>query len=148
MKSAFCSLPLSMFFAACGTVMDWRELRTEPMTLGECYDGFAYVAGKDGFAGDAPASDRGLGTWQSRWRLRQLGLNRPGRYRLRAEIFVDEGSTEKGWPIRYAIEQEKVKDLGHSMAPREEDWSADGQDREREVILGEKLVRRLAPRRH
>jgi hypothetical protein len=39
-----------------------------------------------------------------------------------------------------------VKDLGRSRQPREEDWSDDGQDREKESILGEKLVRRLAPK--
>jgi hypothetical protein len=81
--------------------------------------------------------------WQSRWRERQIGLGRPGRYRLRAEILIDEGSAADGWPVRYAIEQQKVKDLRQSLQPQERDWSPDGQDREREVIFGEKLVRRL-----
>lgn len=116
------------------------------MTFGECYDGLEFIATHDGFGRDTLTSDRGLGTWQSRWRERELGLGRPGRYRLRAEILIDEGSTQTGWPIRYAIDQEKVKDLARSRQPREEDWSTDGQDREREAILGEKLVRRLAPK--
>lgn len=116
------------------------------MTFGECYDGLVFIATRDGFAADTLASDRGLGTWHSRWRERELGLGRPGRYRLRAEVMIDEGSTTIGWPIRYAIEQQKVKDLGRSRQPREEDWSDDGQDREREAIFGEKLVRRLAPK--
>ena len=144
MKSVLCWLPLAFLLAACGTVTDWRELRSAPMTFGECYDGLVFVAKKDGFAADTMGSDRGLGTWQSRWRERQIGLGRPGRYRLRAEILIDEGSSTAGWPIRYAIEQDKVKDLRKSLQPAEEDWSADGQDREREVIFGEKLVRRLA----
>ncbi|MBL9078350.1 MAG: hypothetical protein JNL08_12645 [Planctomycetes bacterium] len=139
-------LPLAFVFAACGTVTDWSEMRTAPMRLGECYDGLVFVATHDGFTADMTACDRGLGRWQSRWRERQLGLNRPGRYRLRAEVMVDEGSPATGWPIRYAVEQQKVKDLGRSDDPRDEDWSADGQDREREMILGAKLVRRLAPK--
>ena len=116
------------------------------MTLGECFDGLIFVANSSGFTADVSACDRGLGFWQSRWRLRQLGLNRPGRYRLRAEVMLDEGSTAAGWPIRYVVEQQKVKDLRHSMDPREEDWSSDGQDREIETIFGEKLVRRLSPK--
>ncbi|MEO6597200.1 MAG: hypothetical protein ABIP94_20850 [Planctomycetota bacterium] len=136
---------LSALLSACGTVTDWREIKTAPMALGEAYDGLQYIASRDGFTADVTATDRGLGTWQSRWRQRQLGLGRPGRYRLVVEILLDEGSTAAGWPIRYAIRQEKVKDLRYSMDPREEDWSSDGQDSEREAILGEKLVRRLAP---
>lgn len=116
------------------------------MTFGECYDGLEFIAGKDGFTADASACDRGVGTWQSRWRERQIGLGRPGRYRLRAEVMIEEGSPAIGWPVRYAIDQEKVKDLRKSMQPTEDDWSSDGQDRERETILGEKLVRRLAPK--
>ncbi|HEX5052809.1 MAG TPA: hypothetical protein VFZ65_13615 [Planctomycetota bacterium] len=151
MKSATRALALfalSTLFAACGTVTDWREMRTAPMTFGQCYDGLEFIASHDGFTADLAVSDRGLGTWESRWRNRQLGLGRPGRYRLVAEVLIDEGSTEQGWPIRYAIMQEKVKDLRNSMDPREEDWSSDGQDSEREAILGEKLVRRLAPKLH
>ena len=75
---------------------------------------------------------------------RQLGLNRPGRYRLRAEVLFDEGSPDKGWPVRFVVEQQKVKDLRRSMEPAEEDWSSDYQDREAETILGERLSRRLS----
>lgn len=131
------------FFASCGITHDWRELQTAPMTFGECYDGLLFLAKNDGFTIDAAASDRGLGTLQSRWRHRQLGLNRPGRYRLIAEVMIDEGSAQQGWPVRYVIMQEKVKDLRKSMEPQESDWSGDGQDRERETIFGERLVRRL-----
>ena len=143
MKSALRWLPFCFLCAGCGTIIDWREVTSDPMTLGECYDGLVYLAGKDGFAADTAACDRGLGTWQSRWRQRQIGLGRPGRYRLRAEVLLDEGSAEKGWTIRYAIEQEKVKDLRHSVNPNPSDWSPDGQDGEREATLGEKLARRL-----
>lgn len=134
---------MCFLFAACGTIIDWREIKSDPMPLAECYDGFVYIADKDGFAADTAACDRGLGTWQSRWRQRQIGLGRAGRYRLRAEILIDEGSTEHGWTIRYAIEQEKVKDLRHSLDPGPSDWSPDGQWGERESLLGEKLARRL-----
>ena len=146
MKSARSPLLLCLSFAACGTVTAWRELRTAPMTFGEGFDGIEFIASRDGFGRDTLHSDRALGYWQSRGRSREPGLGRPGRYRLRIEVMIDEGSVEAGWPVRYAIYQEKVKDLAHSRQPREEDWSQDGQDRERETILGEKLVRRLAPK--
>ncbi|MBX3463888.1 MAG: hypothetical protein KF830_12020 [Planctomycetes bacterium] len=146
MKSAARVVPLLLSFAACGTITDWRELRSAPMKYADCYDGLVFIAQRDGFSADSLACDRGLGTWQSRWRERQIGLGRPGRYRLRAEVLIDEGSDQAGWPIRYVIEQQKVKDLRQSLQPQEGDWSPDGQDREREAILGEKLVRRLAPK--
>jgi hypothetical protein len=142
MKTAFL-LPLLLCLPSCSAIMDWREVSTAPMTYGECYDGLAYIANRDGFTADLLVSDRGLGYWQSRWRERQLGLGRPGRYRLCAEILIDEGSSTSGWTIRYAIEQQKVKDLRKSLEPTEDDWSSDGQDRERETIFGEKLVRKL-----
>jgi hypothetical protein len=138
-------LPFLLLLAnACTTVTDWRELQSAPMTLGECYDGLAFIAQNDGFAPDVSTCDRGNGIWQSRWRMRQVGLNRPGRYRLRAEIIIEEGSKEKGWPLRFAIDQQKVKDLRRSNDPTEDDWSDAGQDGEREAIFGDKLARRLA----
>ena len=147
MHPLFRSLPFCFLLPACGTVTDWRELRTDPMTFGECYDGLAFVAGKDGFVGDVSASDRGLGTFQSRWRQRVTDDRHPGRFRLRAEVLIDEGSPADGWPIRFAIEQQRVKNLTRSFEPVEEDWSPAGQNREREVLFGEMLVRRLAPKR-
>ncbi len=134
-----------LLFAACGTVRDWRELRTEPMTLGECFDGIEHVAQRE-FVSDGAVSDRGLGIWQSRWRQRMLERNFPGRFRLRVEVMLDEGTTATGWPIRYVVEQERVDDLRRSLQPREEDWSSTGQDKEKEALLGERLVRRLAPK--
>lgn len=144
MRTVLLLLPFAAL-ASCGTVTDWREMKSAPMTFGECYDGLEFIAGRDGFTPDPLACDRGVGTWQSRWRERQIGLGRPGRFRLRAEILIDEGSPGDGWPIRFAIDQQKVKDLRKSMQPSEDDWSDDDQDREREAIFGEKLVRRLAP---
>ena len=138
-------LVLPFLCIAC-TVRDWRELRTAPMPLGECYDGLDYIATKDGFVDDPSVSDRGFGIWQSRWRPRVVERGFPARYRLRAEVLVDEGTAATGWPIRFAVDQEKVKDLRRATQPREEDWSADGQDKEREAILGDKLMRRLAPK--
>jgi hypothetical protein len=148
MKSVRHLLVLLALFAtsACGTVSDWRELQSAPMTFGECFDGLLFIAQNSGFAADVTQCDRGNGKWQSRWRFRQLGLGRPGRYRLRAEVMIEEGSNAKGWPLRYVVEQQKVKDLTRSLEPAEEDWSSDYQDREAETILGEKLSRRLAPK--
>lgn len=147
MKSALRWLPFCFLCAGCGTIIDWREVKSDPMTVAECYDGFVYIANKNGFAADTAACDRGLGTWQSRWRQKALDLGRPARYRLRAEILFDESSAELGWTIRYAIQQEKVKDLRHSVNPGPSDWSADGQYGEKEVILGEQLARRLTAKK-
>jgi hypothetical protein len=139
----FVALPL---LVSCEAVRDWRMLQTDPMPIGQAFDGLVYVASGQGFVSDASVTDRGMGIWQSRWKQRILDTRHPGRFRLRAEILVDEGSTTKGWPIRYAIDQQKVGDLRRSVDPREEDWSGAGQDGEREAILGEGLSRRLAPK--
>ncbi|MCB9876042.1 MAG: hypothetical protein H6835_00440 [Planctomycetes bacterium] len=142
-------LLLLPFLAACGTVREWNELETEPMTLGACYDGLTACAQGARFVPDNAHSDRGLGELQSRWRRREVqlrGTYYPVRNRLIAEIKVDEGSSETGWRLRYYIEQETVKDLSRHSTPQEDDWSADGQDREGEMILGAMLERRLAPK--
>jgi len=138
---------LFSLLASCGTVRDWRELQTEPMSLGEVWTGFTQIAtARDGWRVDESATDRGNGYWQSRWKKREMERNFPIRNRLKMEIFVDDGSREEGWLIRYVIEQEKCKDLRRHADPQEDDWSPDGQDSEGEAILGERLVRRLAPR--
>ena len=140
-------LLLFSLFASCGSVRNWQELQTEPMSIGEAWSGFTAVAtARDGWRVDESATDRGNGVWQSRWRKREMERNFPIRNRLRMEILLDEGSREQGWWIRYVIEQEKVKDLRRHAQPQEDDWSADGQDREGEAILSERLVRRLAPK--
>lgn len=142
---SLCVLPF--LFASCGLVRDWRELETEPMPIGECFDGVAHCATGMRFTSDDSVTDRGLGIWQSRWRQRvKPPVGHPARYRLRVEILVDEGSAKAGWPLRFAIDQEYVDDLRRSNAPEEDDWSSDGQDRELEAILGEALRRKLAPR--
>jgi hypothetical protein len=147
MKSRALGLPLVVLvFASCGTIREWQELQSGPMPIGECYEAIAYIAGSSGFAADTPNCDRGLGVWQSRWRGRQLGLGHPGRYRLRAEIDVERGSAKDGWLVRYVVEQQRVDDLRRSLEPREEDWSADGQDREKEGLFHEMLARRLRAR--
>lgn len=135
-----------LLLTACASVREWRELRTDPMPIGEVYDGLVFVASGDGFINDASVSDRGFGIWQSRWKQRLLDNRHPGRFRLRAEVDLDGGSAAAGWDVRYRIEQETVKDLRRSTAPEEDDWSAAGQDGQREVIFGEKLVRKLAPK--
>jgi hypothetical protein len=136
-----CSSP--WLLAGCGSVKSWQEMTTKPMRQGEVFAAVDQLARADGFLPDAANSDTGLGTWQSRWRNRQIGLGRPGRFRLRVEVMIDEGSLETGWPVRYLVEQQKVKDLKKSASPEESDWSADGQDSEREYLFGERLRRRV-----
>lgn len=143
MRAALLLLSALPFLASCGTVHDWQELETAPMTYGDCYEGLLFIAKNDGFTVDVNGTDRGMGTLQSKWRMRQLSLGRPGRYRLVAEIDVDKGSAQTGWLVRFAIEQQLVKDLRRSTQPEEEDWSKNGQDGEREAIFGEKLQRRI-----
>ena len=117
------------------------------MSIGEAWNGFVAIAtARDGWRVDESTTDRGNGLWQSRWRKREMERNFPIRNRLKMEILLYDGSREKGWLVRYVIEQEKVKDLRRHSQPREEDWSANGQDEEGESILGARLVRRLAPK--
>ncbi|MCA8952637.1 MAG: hypothetical protein KDE27_24200, partial [Planctomycetes bacterium] len=146
MKSRSLSFLLLPLLPACATVHDWNELQTAPMTQAECYDGVVFVAESGGFAPDHPNCDRGLGTWQSRWRTRNTPIFGVSRYRLRTEVMFDEGSSESGWRIRYVVEQQKVEDPRRRDDPAPEDWSDDGQDREREGLFGDRLQRKLAPK--
>lgn len=136
------SLLLPLLLMACGTARDWREVAVGPTTFANTYQGITRSASADGYLASGPDCDAGLGIYQSRWRHKNLGLGRPGRFRLRAEI-QEGGSAEQGWTVRFYIEQQKVKDLGKSMNPGENDWSWDGQDTERERVFGEVLRRNL-----
>lgn len=133
-------------FAACGTAHHWQEIQSQPMKLGACYEGLVYIATNEGFQPDPRGTDRGEGTWQSRWRHRDSDMHYRVRYRLVAEILLDEGSDEKGWPVLFAVEQEKAKDLRDYADPKEDDWSRVGQDEEAEARLLSKLKSRLAPK--
>lgn len=143
LQPAFPLLSL-LALSACSTSYEWVEFRTGPTTQADVYDAIDQLARADGF-GPSTESDRGLAIWISRWRVQQLGLGRPGRIRLNAEILLDESSPKEGFTIRYYFERQKVKELKHSQNPQEEDWSSDGQDQEREYLFGEKLKRRLPP---
>ena len=55
-------------------------------------------------------------------------------------------AAQTGWPLRFYIEQETVKDLRRDENPREEDWSADGQDAAKEALFQERLLRNVAPK--
>ena len=140
--SSWLLLGLVSLLGSCVTAFNWQEVQSGPATRAEVYDAVVFVARGDGFL---PGSncDRGMGIWESKWRYRQLGLGRPGRYRLRAELLIDDGSRETGWAVRFKIEQEKVDDLRKSLDPREQDWESDGQDYEREALFVERLRLRL-----
>lgn len=137
---------LFSLLASCGSFRNWRELQTEPMSLGEAWQGWEdIVTSRDGWVVDHSATDRGNGVWQSRWKRRETERNFPIRSRLTMEVLVDDGSRSDGWVLRYAVEQEICKDLRRHREPQERDWSAYGQNTEAEAVLGERLVRRLAP---
>lgn len=146
MKSLRLLLFVPVLFAACATVHDWQEVETAPMTQAECYDGLEFVAKSGGLGPDIQNCDRGLGTWQSRWRIRQLPIFGLGRYRLRAEMLLDEGSAADGWIIRYVVEQQMVEDPRQRRDPTEEDWEDAGQDHEAEATIRARLERKLGPR--
>lgn len=143
MKSArWLLLPLSCL-AACGTAREWNEMKTAPMTFADVYDGVAFVATTGGMLPDSPNCDRGNGTWQSRWKTRSLEIFGLGRYRLRTEVLLDEGSAKDGWTVRYVVDAEMVKDARRRRDPKDEDWSDAGQDREAEALFAERLQRRI-----
>ena len=145
MKRAL-SIVLFSLLASCGSFHSWRELQTEPMSLGEAWQGWVdIVTSRDGWVVDHSSTDRGNGVWQSRWKRRETERNFPVRSRLVMEVLIDDGSRTEGWLIRYAIEQEICEDLRRHQEPAEEDWSSYGQNAEVEAVLGERLVRRLAP---
>lgn len=140
------SILLFTSLAACGSFRNWRELQTEPMTLGEAWQGWQdIVTSRDGWVVDHSATDRGNGVWQSRWKRRETERNFPVRSRLCMEVLIDDGSRKDGWVMRFAVEQEICEDLRRHQEPTEEDWSGFGQNAEAEKVLGERLARRLAP---
>jgi hypothetical protein len=127
---------------ACSTARKWQEMTVGGLNFAQVYDTVESTARTQGFTPSPADCDRGLGTFQTRWREHQIGLDRPGRFRLVVTI-DDRESASKGWLVRWYIEQEKVKDLSRGQRPRDSDWSGDGQDGEREYLFGEQLRRSL-----
>jgi hypothetical protein len=136
---------LLLLCAGCGSARNWCEVPVHSLSFAEVYDGIEMVS-RDGFVPEPEQCDRGLGVYQSRWHEsgQSLGL-RPIRVRLRAEI-MEGGSREKGWVVRYCVEQQKVKDMGKFTELSEKDWSNAGQDPEREANIGNRLRRYYATR--
>lgn len=144
MKSVRLLFLVPLLFASCGVVHNWNEIETAPMSLADCYDSVEFIAVSPGrLRPDTGVCDRGLGIWQSRWRERTLGRFGKGRYRLKAEILIDEGSRTDGWTVRYVVEQQRVEDPRRRDEPTEDDWANDGQDREAEANFGERFRRRV-----
>ncbi|GAB4144228.1 MAG: hypothetical protein Fur0037_11970 [Planctomycetota bacterium] len=129
--------------ASCHTMTQWSELRAGKLPMARVYDEIERIASGDGFRPDIAECDRGLGTWQSAWRYRMRADGHPSRSRLRAEILGAADGSE-GWTIRWNIRRQAVLDLRRAGRPGEDDWSADGQDFEREQIFGARLRGRLA----
>ena len=73
---------LCLLLASCGTVREWRYLRSDPMPVGKCYDGIVEIAAGE-FAQDPAESDRGEGRFVSRWRQRVKENRHLARNRLR-----------------------------------------------------------------
>jgi len=138
----FAAILLVLATGACSTAKRWQEMTVGGLNFAQVYDTVDLMARTQGFVPSPTDCDRGLGTYQTRWRLHQIGLDRPGRFRLVVNI-DDRESASKGWLVRWYIEQEKVKDLSYAERPRESDWSSDGQDGEREYLFGEQLRRSL-----
>ncbi len=136
---ALCTL---LGLAACHTGPDWQEMPVSKLPMARIYNALETSAQTEGYTPSQPDCDRGLGRYQSRWRQRAGFLGHPCRFRLRAEI-EPGGKIVDGWLVRWCVEQEQVKDLTKSAAPARDDWSKDGQDVEREAILGELLRKQL-----
>ncbi len=109
------------------------------MRFGRCWEAFAKVAVTGNLPAAGPLHDRGLGTYQSKWRTRYFGLGHPGRYRLQAE-FEEAPDREGAWLIRFFVEQQQVDDLTKSLRPEEDDWEDFGQDKMSERILRARLL--------
>jgi hypothetical protein len=142
LRSSFLLLLQLPWFVACSTPYEWREMQSGSATRAEVFQAIDTTAQTDGYM-PGSGCDRGMGLWESKWRYRQLGLGRPGRFRLLVELLLDDGSTADGWTVRYRIEQQMVDDLRRSMDPLEDDWESAGQDFEREELFGERLRMRL-----
>lgn len=142
--SLACGVAAVALLAACAnTRRDWQEVASPPAPFEEVWDAVRNTAQVNQYTEDTRASDRGLGVFQTRWKTAELPFGRGRRSRLRAEIERVE-EAPNGWLVRFYVERQTVRDIGRSLFPEEDDWSADGQDRDTEVRLLRQLQLRFA----
>ena len=127
---------LTALSACASTYRDWQDLGVRPQAFQDIWDAVAEVSTRHGMAPHGRYTDRGRGQFTSRWREVTPGFGQSMRQRVRAQLIEQKGEDDAVlWQVRLCVERERVKDLGRSLQPREEDWSSDGQDQELEQII-------------
>lgn len=127
---------LAVLSACASTYRDWQDLGVRPQAFQDLWDAVAEVSTRHGMPPHVRQTDRGRGQFTSRWREVTPGFGQTMRQRVRAELIEQKGEADAVvWQVRLCVERERVKDLAHSLRPREEDWSSDGQDQELEQII-------------
>ncbi len=126
-----------VILAACAsTYRDWQDVGVREHPFQDLWEAIVDVSTRHGMPQDTKNTDRGRGQFASRWREVTPGFGQSVRQRVRAELIEQPGEGGRAkWQVRLCVERERVKDLAHSLQPREEDWSADGQDQQLEQII-------------
>jgi hypothetical protein len=119
---------------------DWRELGERRVPFEDAWAALVQTCSRHGYVLSDRDSDRGRGTFTSRWRTWTQGFGNSKRTRVRAEMkSVTQADAALAWEVRFCVERQRVADMARSMDPRESDWSADGQERDMEDIIEAQL---------
>jgi hypothetical protein len=112
-----------------------------PVAFGEAWEGFADIADRSGYRIDPNASDRGMRVFVSRWLERPAPFGKGNRTRVHGKFVRDERDGEF-WRLEFWVERQVVKDISRGFEPEDPDWSAAGQDGNREeIMLGQLRLR-------
>ncbi len=105
-----------------------------PLGFGEAWEHFVDVANRAGFRQDTGETDRGLRVFVSRWRESPAPFGKGSRTRLHGEFEQNQDAPDV-WRLDFWVERQIVKDIAIGYDAQDKDWSAAGQDAEREQIL-------------
>jgi hypothetical protein len=119
--------------AACSSPPTWRAVEHRA-PLEDLWARLLRVVEVHGFVTDAALTDRGERTYTSKWRTSAVPFGKGQRTRLHARFERPEERADT-WRLEYWVERQTVGDFAKSFEPEEQDWSAAGQDREREDII-------------
>jgi len=123
---SFVLLLLSM---SCSTVWnDYKEYEVEGLSMGALWElSQNSLESTIGVPLDKAHTDRGMHKMETRWRTQAQPFRKGERRRGMIELVVTD-EEKQIITIRYYIEQQFNKTIGSEFDPKEEDWSAAGQD--------------------
>jgi hypothetical protein len=135
-------LPL-LCTTSCAFRPSWREHLVEDAGFDQVWEAMQQSLAAARYLPDLAQTDRGERKLWSRWKEAADFFHGGVRSRLRAEVLT-EPQKPRQHTVRVCIERQRTNKPGELYERKEGDWSADGQDADRENFFLEHIKVRMA----